>query len=213
MTITTIIIALTCFISYMAFNNRELMNKLLHVPRLEKNDGQYYRLLTSGFIHGSWLHLGVNMFVFYMFGSFVEKELIGQGYFPQFNLGPVVGSTVFVLLYLATIVLANLGTYFSRQNDYSFASLGASGAVSGATMCYAMFLPWQKVYLYGIIGIPAIITSVLYIAYSQYSVKNSQDNIDHSAHLYGALAMPILLMFITPQLFSHFISRFLAVFN
>ena len=201
--ITYGIIGITVLVSYLCFQNRELFERLKHSPYAERHNGEYHRLLTSGFLHGSWLHLGVNMFVLYFFGTFAERAIASSG---SLGFGPTLGPVVYLALYLVTVVVANLGTFFTRADDPHYGAIGASGAVSGATTLFAVFLPWEYIYLYGILPIPAIVAAVGFVAYSQYASKNNRDNIDHSAHLYGALAMPLLYLLFRPSLAGHFVS-------
>lgn len=201
--ITYGIIAVTVALSYMCFENRALFERLMHNPYTERHGGEYHRLLTSGFLHGSWLHLGVNMFVLYFFGSFAEQAIASDG---ELGFGPTLGPVVYLALYLVTIVVANLGTFLSRADDPGYSAIGASGAVSGATTLFAVFLPWEFIYLYGILPIPAIVAAVAFVAYSQYASRLNSDGIDHSAHLYGALAMPLFYMALRPNLVTHFLS-------
>lgn len=200
--ITYGLIAVTVLVSYVCFENRALSGRLMHNPYTEHRDSEYHRLLTSGFLHGSWLHLGVNMFVLYFFGSFAERAIASSG---ELGFGPTLGPVVYLALYLVTIVVANLGTFFSRASDPGYSAIGASGAVSGATTLFAVFLPWEYIYLYGILPIPAIVAAAAFVLYSQYASKNNRDGIDHSAHLYGALAMPILYILFRPGLATHFL--------
>ena len=96
MSLTLVIVILTAWISYTAFNNRQLFEKLKHSPYAETKMRQYYRLWTSGFVHGSWLHLGINMFVFWQFGEVVEDRF-------TYYFGETMGRINFLILYLATI--------------------------------------------------------------------------------------------------------------
>ncbi|MFK8054633.1 MAG: rhomboid family intramembrane serine protease [Saprospiraceae bacterium] len=204
--ITYVIMAVTILVSVICLNNRELFEKLKHSPFREQNHGEYYRLLTSGFVHGSWLHLGVNMYVFYSFGKFTEAAI--SGYYTQFSayaFAPAIAPLIYLALYLLTIVIANLPTLFQHKDNPYYGAIGASGAVSGATFCFILFLPWEMIYLYGIIGIYSIVAGVAFLIYSQYAAKKGGDNIDHTAHFYGALAMPIMLIALRPGLIGHFI--------
>ncbi len=197
-------IAVTVVVSYLGFQYPALFDALKHDPYAERQRGEYHRLLTSGFLHGSWMHLGVNMFVLYFFGRYAEAEICGYGAVGRFSFGSTAGPVVYLSLYLLTIVLANLGTLFKYGSAPGYSAIGASGAVSGATTLFAIFLPWEFIYLYGILPIPAIVAAVGFVVYSQYAAKNNQDNIDHSAHLYGALAMPLLYVALKPGLAAHF---------
>ena len=69
---TIIIVAITCIVSYLAFNNQQLYHKLILWPKIMDKPAEYYRLLTSGFIHADYMHLFFNMFTLYIFGRNVE---------------------------------------------------------------------------------------------------------------------------------------------
>ncbi|MFN8164986.1 MAG: rhomboid family intramembrane serine protease [Bacteroidia bacterium] len=70
---TTILIIVTVIISFMAFSNRALTSKLIFNPYMIQEHRQWYRFITSGFIHADPVHLFVNMFVLYSFGGVVEQ--------------------------------------------------------------------------------------------------------------------------------------------
>lgn len=197
MSITIILVIITCVISYAAFNNQQLFYRLAHWPIKEYHHQEYHRLLTAGFVHGGWLHLLINMFVFWNFGEIVEQHFIGF-------FGPVKGAIFFVLVYLLVIICASIPSYFGKRDQESFMSVGASGGVAGIVFIYILLYPWQMLYLYGIIPIPGIIAGVLYLWYSSYASKNVQDRIDHEAHFYGAIFGIAFAVLLKPTLVSAF---------
>ncbi len=199
-TLTIILLAITVAISYLSFNNKELFERLKHHPYSELNKKEYYRLLTSGFVHGSWLHLGINMFVLWQFGGEVVKEMVGI-------FGNPLGKIYFLIIYLLTIIFANIPSYLKHKSAPYFSSIGASGAISGILFMYAFFRPWSKIYLYGILGIYAIVAAIAYLIYSSWASKNKNDHIDHSAHFYGAVFGLVLLILVKPELVAGFIHR------
>ncbi|MCB0689981.1 MAG: rhomboid family intramembrane serine protease [Saprospiraceae bacterium] len=205
MSITVILVIITALVSYLAFNNQSLFYRLAHWPTKEYYHKEYYRLITSGFVHGGWLHLLINMFVFWNFGEIVEQHFM-------LYFGPVRGPVLYVLLYLMVIVCASLPSYFDRKNDESYMAVGASGGVSGIVFIYILLYPWQMLYLYGIIPIPGIIAGVLYLWYSSYASKNVQDRIDHQAHFYGALFGLAFVLLLKPSLFSGFLRNLVNEF-
>lgn len=141
--------------------------------------GQYYRLVTSGFVHGNHLHLLFNMFSFYFFGSAVEvlfSYLFGN-----------LGGMYFILLYLLAIVFSDVPTLFKNQNNPSYNSLGASGGVAAVIFAFILFLPLEDICFYGVLCFPGFILGIAYIIYSYVQGKRSADRINHDAHLYGAL--------------------------
>lgn len=200
MSVTLILVIVTCLISYQATNNPSMLAQLVHSPYREKNNKEYYRMLTSGFIHSprTWAHLAINMLVLYQFGEIVENVFV------QFS-GPMVGRINYLLLYLLTIVLASLPSYFRHQDNYGYSALGASGAVSGIMCIFALLLPWDILLLFFIIPCPAIIALVLYLVYSQWADRNQNDNIGHDAHFFGALIGGLIAILLYPQIVQIFL--------
>ena len=177
---TNILLGITGILSLLCFNNETLRSKLVHSPYLESRNKEYYRMLTSGFIHNDYLHLLINCFVIYSFGNVVES------YYKQY-LGETNGLYLYVALYLVTIVASDMFSYFKHENNPSYAALGASGTASGLLYSTILFSPWSKFYLYAAIPIPAIIFGFLYLAYESYMSKRAMDNIGHDAHISGAI--------------------------
>ncbi len=64
---------------------------------------EYYRLLTSGFVHADWMHLMVNMFVLYSFGEYIESYV-------RALFGNTPGRIIFLGLNLLNIIIANIPT-------------------------------------------------------------------------------------------------------
>ena len=205
MSLTLIIIIITSLISYQALNNREVFIKLQHHPYSEQRNKEYYRLLTSGFVHGSWMHLIINMFVLYQFGEYVEKRFI-------LEFGETFGRLNYLILYLLTIVFADIPTYLKHRNNPGFASIGASGAVSGILFVFVLFLPWNMLLLFFIIPVPAIIAAIGYLVYSSWASNNTQDHIDHEAHFYGAIFGLGFAVLLEPRWISLFIDKLIYDF-
>lgn len=200
MTITLIIIAVTCLISWQGFNNQGLFNGLKHYPYVEYRQKEYYRMLSSGFLHGSMTHLIINMYVLYAFGEYVETRFVQE-------YGSTKGRILYVVAYLITILLADIPTHFSKQNDPSYAAIGASGGTSGIIMIFVLFEPWRMLLFYFVIPIPAIVFGLLYLGYSSWASNNSNDNIGHSAHFWGAIAGVALALIMLPDSSRSFLSK------
>lgn len=200
LSVTVIIIIVTCLISISAFNKPQEINKLIFWPALIKEKRQYYRFISSGFIHADWMHLGFNMLTLYFFGRLVEE------YFRQ-----LFAPGVFVLFYLVAMIVADIQTYLQHRDDYYYRSLGASGAVSAVLFASILFDPWSKIYLFFIpIGIPAFIFGAVYLGYCIYMSKRGQDNINHTAHLWGALFGILFLVAFEPRIVPYFIQQLLG---
>jgi membrane associated rhomboid family serine protease len=206
--IVYLIIGFTSLISILAFNNPDLMYRLRHWPFQEKRQKEYYRWLTSGFLHGDYMHLFFNMFTLYGFGEAVEYFF--EEYFGQF------GIFLFVIFYLLAIIASSSATYQKYKDVPSFASIGASGAVSAVLFAAILFMPTVTMRLLILpIPIPAFVFGILYLWYSDYAAKRGGDGIDHMAHFFGAVFgffFPILLKPETFPLFLSQISEWLGSF-
>lgn len=200
MIITVSIIMVTVLISILGFNNQELFSKLKFNPYDVKHSNQWYRFFTYGFLHAGWLHLFINMFVFYSFGDMVEKFF--RYYFQSKHI------LYFLLLYIGALLLSVIPAYGKHKNDVFYSSVGASGAVSAIVFASIILAPLQKIYLFFIpIGIPAVIFGLLYIAYEYYMSRRAKDNIGHDAHLWGAIFGIIFTIAIKPDLFLIFLQQ------
>lgn len=194
-------IAITFLITLLSFNDSSLLNKLLLYPRIMTKPAEYYRLLTSGFIHADYNHLIFNMITLYFFGRSVESVLI------QIDLPSLV---VFPILYLSAIIISSIPAMLKHKNDVHYRALGASGGVSAVVFFSVYYYPWSKIYIFFIpIGIPAIIYGVLYSLYSLYMSKKGNDNIGHDAHLGGAFYGFIFALLCDPTHGALFISQIL----
>ena len=202
MSITLIIVLVTVAVSLMAMNNRELFSKLLFSPFQVYHSKEYYRILTHAAVHGGWVHLFVNMYVLYIFGQTAER------YFGVYDEG--LGEVRYGLLYLGGIVFATLPTLKKHKDNFSYNSVGASGAVSAVLFSCIAFDPTMPIiFIFLPIPMPAILFFVLYLVYEAYMDKNSSDSIAHDAHYYGAV-FGILYTFIgLPSSLMNFIAQIL----
>jgi membrane associated rhomboid family serine protease len=205
MSITLILVIITCIISIACFSNRVLFEQLKHYPYVESRQSQYYRWLTSGFVHGDLIHLFINMFVLHEFGKTIEGYLI-------FHFGITGGSILFVVTYLLIIIMGDIPTYYKHKDNAYFASVGASGGVSGIIFIFILLNPWNMLGLYMIIPVPAIIFGALYLWYSTWASKNQNSNIDHEAHFYGAIAGILIAIVSRPAILTEFLDKLLNQF-
>lgn len=180
LSITNIIVAITCLISFLFMNNERMKSAMIFHPVTIKQQGQFYRFLSSGFIHADVLHLAINMFVLWSFGNAVERF-----YYPSF-LGQS-SSAMYLFLYFGGIAVASIPSYLRHKNDVNYAALGASGGVSAVVFAVIVFEPWQNLYLYALIPVPQILAGVAYLAYSWYADRRGTGNIGHNAHFTGAI--------------------------
>jgi membrane associated rhomboid family serine protease len=180
LTITLIIIGLTCLVSIPAFNNDKLKDDLLFWPYYIKKKNQYYRFLTAGFLHADATHLLFNMISLYSFGNAIEVFIYKQ-YFGQNT------AVLYVVLYLTAIIIACIPDFFKHQDNYEYRALGASGAVSAIIFAAITIEPSQKLYLFFALPIPGYIFGLAFLALSAYLAKRGGGNIGHNAHFWGAV--------------------------
>ncbi len=186
----------------MAFNSQEVLSKTIMWPYGVKRYNQYYRFITSGFIHADFMHLFFNMFTLFFFGQNVEII------FTKAGLG---GAIAYLVLYFLGLIVSDIPTYLKQKDNYHYHCLGASGAVSAVVFAAIIFNPWGKIYLYGAIGISAFIYAVLYIVYCVTMSRRGGDNINHDAHLWGSLFglvfTIILIAALQPGLFDYILEQ------
>lgn len=187
--ITIVIIALTALVSYWAFTDRTLFYKLLLNPYQVWHRREWYRMVTHALVHGSMAHLFVNMLVLFFFAPklvYIFKLIFGHS------------SLWFILLYITSVVVASVGSTFTYRDSPHYNSVGASGAVSAVLYATIFFDPMGLIYFFGIIPIPGIVFGILYLLYSRYMAQRGGDNINHDAHMAGAVYgffFPVLIGF------------------
>jgi membrane associated rhomboid family serine protease len=194
MLITIILIAVTCAVSISCFQNRLLLEKLLFWPPAIGR-GQAYRFVTHGFVHADGQHLLFNMITLFFFGRAIEP------FFERY-----IGLVGFALFYLGGIIAAILPSYVQHARDSHYRSLGASGAVSAVLFAFILLAPWSTIYVF-FFPIPAILCAVGYMAYSFYASRQAMDNVNHSAHLWGAAYGVVFALIMEPRLGTHFVGQ------
>lgn len=144
-----------------------------------------YQLVTHLFTHANLMHIFFNMFTLYMFGRVLENVLgpkrFAMLYFAT-GLGAVLLNVFLDFLQLQGII------NFNTDVNFSF-SIGASGAVYGIMVAFAMLFPNTELLIYFIVPlkakvfIPLLILAEIYMEVS----RSPGDNVGHAAHLGGAL--------------------------
>ncbi len=197
---TTIITVITALVSILAFRNRKIFQQGVFHPVTVKEHGQWHRFISHSFLHGSPLHLFVNLFVFWQFGRIVEIKFIE--YFDG------VGAIVYVVFYFTAVAAAAVPDYIRHKDNPQYSAVGASGAVAAVLFSYLFFGPWENIYLYALIPIPGILLGVLYLAYEYYMDKRGGGRIAHMAHfagaVYGIVFTVVVALILNAQLLTEF---------
>ncbi|MDZ4822609.1 MAG: rhomboid family intramembrane serine protease [Flavobacteriales bacterium] len=201
--ITLALLVLTVLVSWQAWNNSNLFERLLCSPYRITQNREYYRVLTHGLIHANGPHLIFNMLGLFMFGQNVEAiftygnesnpELIGWS--------KVSGMLFFFLLYAGGVAIATLPSLRKHRDNPMYRSVGASGGVSAILMAYAIIFPMQKLTLiiFPFFGLPAFIWIFIFFAMEHYMAKRGGTNIAHDAHIWGGVFGIVFVLFINPQ--------------
>ena len=176
--ITTIIIIITALVSIGGFSNQKIIGDLIFYPPAVTERKQWYRFFTCGLIHADWMHLIFNMISLYFFGRVVEDAFTA--------LFPEAGKWLYLIMYISALLVSLLPTYLKHKNDYNYASLGASGAVSAVVFAGLAVAPASEIYVY-FIRMPGFVFAPLYLILSVVMERKGGDNINHSAHIWGSL--------------------------
>ena len=195
LSLNVVLIGITVLASWLAFNDRRLLERLILWPPAIDRRHQYDRLVTHGFVHADWQHLLFNMITLYFFGGLVERWFAGY-----------IGHAGFVAFYLSAVVVAILPSYLRHRHDPHYRSLGASGAVSAVLFAFILARPWAMIYVF-FLPMPAIVYAVGYVGYSLWMDRRGGDNINHSAHLWGAAYGVMCTLLIDPDVLGSFLQQ------
>jgi membrane associated rhomboid family serine protease len=142
---------------------------------------QIWQLFTYQFMHGGFSHILFNMFALWMFGMEIEN---------------IWGSKKFLIYYLVCGVAAGLAQLFiSPLYSSPAVTIGASGAIFGVMIAFAMLFPDRHIFLYFLIPIRAKYLIGFLFVLEIFWIGDAGSNVAHLAHLGGALAGFLFIMF------------------
>lgn len=148
----------------------------------------YLRLISSGFLHVSWMHLIFNMLSLYAFCGLIEI---------------MEGEIRFLVIYFVSLIGGNLLSLFINRNHGDYSAVGASGAIAGIIFASIALYPGMGVGFFGLpFSIPGWLYGIIYVLFSIYAVRSKKDNIGHEAHLGGALIGMIVALLMHPSAFT-----------
>ncbi|MGZ5244521.1 MAG: rhomboid family intramembrane serine protease [Bacteroidia bacterium] len=203
--VASFLFAITLVSSFIAFQNPEMKQNWMLNPYSFVKHKRYHTLITSGFIHGDWAHLFMNMLTFYFFAFPLEEYMVALAGLP--------GHLIFLFIYLASMVLADISSIVKHKENPHYNSLGASGAIAAVMFSFILFEPTSKLMLmFFPVPIPAPVFAVLYMIYSVYSGRKNYDNVNHEAHLYGALAGLFFTVAFFPGIVPYFLEQVQHIF-
>jgi membrane associated rhomboid family serine protease len=142
------------------------------VPKLAWSRFFFWQLFTYMFLHGGFWHIFMNMFILWMFGSDLERDWGSREFFKFYVLCGV-GAAIFNVAF---------------QPNSMIPIVGASGAIYGLLVAFAMMYPNRTVYVYFLFPVP-VKYMVIGLAAIEFisSMAGSSSQIAHFAHLGGML--------------------------
>jgi membrane associated rhomboid family serine protease len=183
MYVTILLIAITVVFSYRGFKNEFLIDKYAFNIEKVRVYKEYVRLVSSAFLHVDWLHLVVNMFVLWAFGSGLET---GLGILPL------------LVIYFASLAGGNLLALWIHKHNEHYTSVGASGAVAGLIFASIAVTPGLRIFF-----LPSWIFGIAYVLYTIYAIRSRRTDVGHAAHLGGALIGMAVAVLMFPMVLQH----------
>jgi len=200
MLLIIIIIAITSIVTIIAFSNRQLFNRLRFNAYAIKHHKEGWRFGSYALIHANWMHLFINMFVFFSFGDTVTETF--EIFFGNKSI------IYFILLYLGGVVFSVLIDFGKNKDDPYYSAVGASGAVAAVVFSSILIYPIGSLYLFPIpFPIPSALFGVIYLIYSAYMARRQIGNVGHSAHFWGAIYGIVFTIALKPALVPMFFEQ------
>lgn len=195
MIVTITLIAVTSAVSLFALY---IAPNLTHVGMLRPyrtiRMQTWYEVVTSGFLHGGIAHLLVNMFVLFFFGIVMEQ---------------VLGVYHYLFLYFSALAFSAIPSLIRQKDNPNYGTLGASGAVQAVLFSYIFIFPTEKIIIVLLpIPIPAWFFGFAFLAYSIYESKAMRNNVNHEAHIAGAIWGILYLLLFVPNSLDHILTIF-----
>ncbi len=195
--VTLILLLVNVLVSgYALLQDDSLIDRLGFRPVRIREQGEWYRFITAGFVHAGMAHLAFNLITLYFFGPLLEM---------------VLGPLNFIVLYFGSELAAHALTYWFHRGNEGYNAVGASGAISGIVFAFCLFAPFEKLYLFFAVPIPAILFAIGFVAVSIYAMNKTRGRmggIAHEAHLGGALGGVVLTILLEPRALQVFLSHF-----
>lgn len=180
------ILILTGIVTYNGFRDERVFNSYkFHVDKILLIR-DYKRIITSGFLHGNWVHFGFNMIALTSFSASLER---------------VLGIPSLAILYFACIAGGSLLSLYIHRNHGDYSAIGASGGVSGIVAAAIILNPMGGIgFILIPVSFPSWIFGLLYVIITIYAIKAQAGNIGHDAHLGGYLVGIIGVILIKPEI-------------
>ena len=198
--ITALLCILNNVISLVAFKNTNLLYFLIGDNIATKNNKEYYRIVSSGFVHGDLMHLIFNIMAIALIGFPLERNLI----FMYGSMGSVLIAGLFMLgVYLGGYL--TLHTKFGRLNPLH---LGSSSGVLALLTFLVLYKPTVTLLVFGLVPVNAIVflgafafltLIAMYkpLKYFDMVLTFSESKVNHAGHMGGFVGgLLVYLIFI-----------------
>jgi len=183
--IVLLLVVITIIFSYKGIQDARLFERYkFNIASILK--GEKIRMLSSGFLHADYMHLGFNMYALFLFSDTV-----------LYQEGPF----IFLLIYFSSLLAGSIFTLYYHKAQPYYSAVGASGAVSGIVFSAILMFPDMTLIMFPIpIPLPGYIFGVGYLLYSIYGMQKGGGTIGHAAHLGGAIGGFVVTLLFVPEL-------------
>ena len=164
---------------------RAVIDNLGLVPTAVLHQFAIWQPATYMFLHGGIFHLVFNMLALWMFGAELERKW-GTPYFLKFYFVTGIGAG------FLTVLFSTLPFGFAQQVQHSIV-IGASGAIYGLMLAWALIFPHRPIYMYFVFPIPARIFVAIVGAIAFFSSLSEAGGVANSTHLGGLLVAYLFL--------------------
>ena len=144
-----------------------------------------WQLATYMFLHGGVFHIVFNMLALWMFGTELER-IWGTRYFLKFYFVTGIGAGALTVLF--SLLPFEFAQGIQRSNV-----IGASGAIYGLLLAYALYFPDRPIYMYFVFPIPAKVFVAIMGAIAFFSSLSDAGGVANATHLGGLLVAYLFL--------------------
>ncbi len=155
------------------------------VPVWVLHEKRVWQLVTYMFIHAGLFHIIFNMLALWMFGTELER-IWGTRFFLKFYFVTGIGAAVLT-------ILVSLLPWGPARQLYASDIVGASGAIYGVLLAYALYFPDRKIYYMMLFPIPARIFVLIIGAVAFLSSMSESGGVANATHLGGLLVAYVYL--------------------
>lgn len=176
--ITYSLAAIILAVSLYAIADKKVFRALILHPASVIHKKEYYRIVSSAFVHHNISHLAINLFMFFVFCSGLEEAQPGP---ELWGILAIAGGS---------LLGGHLLSLWLYSKDLNYSCAGASALVFGLLCSFLIFHPFEKhLFIPGLGAIPNIYTAIGYLAVMLiYSMKYNDGKVDYGIHVGGGIA-------------------------